>query len=295
MTDLSYDALKAYIASSLSIASTDLKQLAKQFSDLYIHFQTDAVKEVTIEPIPNTCFKWVKSKDSHKNKIMIFFHGGGYTMGNTEDHLELIAQLILKTKVTVLSVDYRLYPEITFPAPLEDALSAYQWLLKNNFKSEQIAFSGISAGALLVTQLILLCQQKKISLPKAALVMSGPCNLNFNQPSCEYNANRDWISADRLQNIKNFYLPKENNIDPLLLSPIDSHYREYPATLFQAGDFELLLDDSIHFYEKLRQTNLNVYLNVVSNLPHCWQFFASAYAPGRTAISQAADFINHYF
>ncbi len=295
MTDLTYDALKNLIAESISISSTDLAELSQQFSNLYLRFHTDAAKQMTVEEIPQTRFKWVKSKNSDKNKILIFLHGGGYTMGNTHDHLELIAQLILKTQVTVLSVDYRLYPDAIFPAALEDVKTAYTWLLQNNYTAQQIAIAGISAGGLLVTQLILLCQQHQLPQPKVALVISGPCNLNFDLPSCEYNANRDWISQQRLQNIKHFYIPKSNDIDLKLLSPIDGEYSDYPTTLFQVGDYELLLDDSIYFYEKLRRSNCNVFLNVIPELPHCWQFFASVYAPGRAAIDQAAGFINQHF
>ena len=61
-------------------------------------------------------------------------------MGNTENHLELIAQLILKTGVTVLSVEYRLVPDFLFPAALEDAKSAYVWLLQNKYKANRLDF-----------------------------------------------------------------------------------------------------------------------------------------------------------
>lgn len=292
---MTYHDLKKFILSSLNISSTDLNVLSAEFTKLYTTYQTDSINEVTIEPINNTCFKWVKSKQSDHNKILLFFHGGGYTMGSTQDHLELIAQLILQTNVTVLSVDYRLTPSFLFPAPLDDAKGAYLWLLHNGFTPEKIGFSGISAGGLLATQLILSCQQENLPQPKIAVVMSGPGNLDFNAPSIQYNVDRDWISPERLRNIRNYYLPKNVENYQLLLSPITASYTNFPVTLFQAGDYEILLDDSINFYQKLRQQQFNVYLDIVPSLPHCWQLFSRVYAPGRIAIESAARFIKQFF
>lgn len=291
MVDMTYAALKDHIRSALDISSQDLSILAASFSKLYKEFQTEAVTQVEVEPVPQTRFKWVRSKNSDLTKVLLFFHGGGYTMGNTENHLELIAQFILQTGVTVLSVEYRLAPQFLFPAPLEDVKSAYKWLLQNNYKSNKIGFSGISAGGLLVTQLIYQCQLEGLPQPKLALVMSGPRDLRFDSLSCHYNADRDWISLERLHHVQSYYLPKNYDLSSPLLSPSEQDYKSYPATLFQVGDYELLLEDSLSFYQRLRQKDLDVYLNVVPKLPHCWQLFAKAYEPGRRAIQEAAFFI----
>ncbi len=294
MSDMSYTELKSYILSSIDISSNDLTAISASFSKLYKAFQTEAVNKVHVENIPNTCFKWIYSNNSNRDKVMLFFHGGGYTMGSTEDHLELITQLILKTGITILSVDYHLVPSSHFPAPLEDAFSAFQWLLQKKFNPQQIGFSGISAGGLLTTQLIFKCQEENIPLPKFALVLSGPCNLNFDTASTDYNAERDWINKERLQHIKNHYLPQNLNPYKNLLNPTEACYKNYPATFFQAGDYELLLEDSLCFYRKLREQHHNVYLNIVPELPHCWQLFSKVYEPGRKAINAAADFLNQH-
>jgi monoterpene epsilon-lactone hydrolase len=293
--DLSYQELKKTILSSLDISSTDISSVSTAFSKLYSEFQTDAVHKITVTAIPNTCLKWISTKESNINKVLIFLHGGGYTMGSTQDHLELIARLVLNTRLKILSVDYRLTPENHYPAPLDDVMFAYKWLVDNGYHYQDIAISGISAGGLLVTQFILQCQQEKLPLPKVALVMSGPCNLRFELPSIQYNADRDWISLERLQHIPEYYLPKNSNLSSPELSPIDANYTAFPITLFQAGDYEMLLDDTILFYQKLRQAKFDVFLNVVSGLPHCWQLFSKVYAPGRLALHNATSFLNNVF
>src|SRR4029079_7566291 len=124
-----------------------------------------------------------------------FFHGGGFTMGGTRDHLELLAQLVTQTDAAVLSVDYRLLPTYQFPAPLEDAKAAYRWLLDKGYQSENIGLMGISSGASLLLQLILLCEKEALPMPKWAVAMSSLGNLQFDFPSLEYNSDRDWITA----------------------------------------------------------------------------------------------------
>ncbi|MDF1758911.1 MAG: alpha/beta hydrolase [Coxiellaceae bacterium] len=295
MTDQSYQSLKQHIADTLTISSEDIEQVSAAFSALYTSFQTEACQKLNVEHVANTCYSWVKANNSDPNKILIFLHGGGYTMGSTADHLELIAQLILQANVTVLSVDYRLCPAFQFPAPVDDTIDAYRWLLDQGYSADHIGFSGISAGALLVTQSIYQCQQLALPLPKIALVLSAPLDLQFKTPSCQYNLDRDWISTERLQNVQQYYLPKTINPQLPLLNISSQHYSAYPITLFQAGDYELLLDDSIELFHALRKQHHSVFLQVISGLPHCWQFFAKVYAPGRAAIEQAAQFLNQYF
>ncbi len=295
MPDIPYSQLKSLLIETIKPYGEDANAFNIAFSKLYSDFQTDAIHNVTIESIPGTKFNWVKSQTSNKDKVIIFFHGGGYVAGSTKNHLELIAQLISRTNVTVLSVDYRTDPLSFFPASLEDAKAAYTWLLSNGHHSQQVGLAGISAGAMLVTQLIVHCHLESLPQPKVALVLSGPRNLYINSPSTFYNISRDWMPSEFFQTIQNYYLPKDGETKSPLYSPIDFDYTKFPITLFQAGDYELLVDDSMLFYERLRITKFNVYLDIVTELPHCWQLFAKSYAPGRAALQNAINFITHFF
>ena len=97
---------------------------------------------------------WVDPPTGRSGGVLLFIHGGGYTMGSTEDHLHLVASLVRQSGISLLGVDYRLCPEDRFPAALDDGEAAYRWLLTNHPSPAGIGVSGISAGALLATQLI---------------------------------------------------------------------------------------------------------------------------------------------
>ncbi len=289
--NLTASELKTLILNRVKLSSTDLKDVADSFSKLYCDFQDDVIDRVAVEPVPATPYTWIDPPTGRSRGVLLFFHGGGYTMGSTLDHLQLVASLVDQSGVSVLGIDYRLCPEHQFPAALDDGEEAYRWLLSNHPFPKAIGVSGISAGALLATQLIYRCQETNHPLPTLAVIMSGPRDLDFNSASCSYNIDRDFVGPERLRNIRHYYLPEKVDRDSAVLYPAKQIYQSYPRTLFQAGDHEVLLDDSIDFYQRLRTQGHDVSLQVIPGLLHCGQMFSHVFPAGQVAIEQAARFI----
>ena len=78
---------------------------------------------------------------------MLYLHGGGYVVGSLATHRGLVANIARATVGKVLAIDYRLAPEHPFPAAVDDAVSAYRWLLNNNHEPQNITFAAYLAGA----------------------------------------------------------------------------------------------------------------------------------------------------
>lgn len=288
--------LKKLFQEHLDLSSTKLEDVAKSFTKLYVDYQGEGVKKVSVQTVPDTRYTWIDPPSGRSQRVVLFFHGGGYTMGSTADHMQLISSLVLLSGISMLGIDYRLCPQHRFPAPLDDAECAYHWLMEDQKRSpEAIGFAGISAGGLLVTQLICRCQNRGIPIPSVALNMSGPMDLDFDRSSCTYNSERDIVVAERLRNIQNYYLPEEPQELGDELHPARIEYQQYPRTLFQAGDCEVLLDDNVEFYRILRQQGHAVHLQVIPNMIHCGQMFSRIYRPGEIAIEGAAQFLKDSF
>ena len=294
-TELSPAGLKQIFQERLDLSSTDLNEVAKSFSKLYNDYQADIVNRVTLQRVPNTTYTWIDPPDGRSDRVVLFFHGGGYTMGSTADHMQLIASLVILSGISILGIDYRLCPQHRFPAPIDDAEAAYRWLMLQGYNPEAIGLSGISAGALIATQLIYRCQNQGIQIPSVALVMSGPKDLDFDRPSCIYNSKYDIVVPERLRNIRNYYLPDHNGSKGGELYPARQQYEKYPKTLFQVGDCEVLLDDSIEFYRFLRQQGHPINLQIIPDMIHCGQIFSNVYPPGEKAILSAAEFLQISF
>ena len=81
---------------------------------------------------------------------------------------------------------------------MDDAQAAYCWVMEHGYSAPSIGWSGISAGATIVTQLACPCHQERLPMPGAAVVMSGLLNFEFKGNSFEYNADRDIVYSRQL-------------------------------------------------------------------------------------------------
>ena len=283
--------LKALFLERVSLGGGELEAISQSFSALYRSFQTDVVKRVRCSPVEGTIYTWIDPPSGRSEHVSLFFHGGGYTMGTTDDHLQLVASLVEGSGLSFLGVDYRLCPDYCFPAPLEDAEEAYRWLLAQGYRAEAIGVSGISAGATLVTQLLHRCQSKSLPMPSLALVMAGVMDFSYGRDAVAFNASDDLVSLQRLEAISSHYLPDDGSFDSRDIFCMQQDYTSYPRTLFQVGDREVLLSDAIACFATLKTAGHDVALHVVPGMIHCGQLFSRDFLPGQLATAEAALFL----
>ena len=115
--------------------------------------------------------EWIKCGRVDSHKALLYFHGGGYIMGSVATHRELCSRLSQAIKIPVLSINYRLAPEHPYPAAVNDAISAYKFLLDEGFNPKNIVVSGDSAGGGLALSLLLKLKERKGPLPSCSVVL----------------------------------------------------------------------------------------------------------------------------
>jgi acetyl esterase/lipase len=233
---------------------------------------------------------WITLPESVQDRVILFFHGGGFTLGSTEDHLGLCIRLARTSRAKVFSVDYRLAPDHTFPAPVEDAIAAYHYLTAHGYPPHRIMPAGISAGGNLVLALLLSLRDEKVPLPRAAVCMSPAVDLLFPGESVQKNEGRDWITPARLQAIRSVYLGGHDPSDPLA-SPVHARMAGLPRLYVQVGTHELLLSDVGKFVDRARWAGVPVQAEIWEGMFHCWQVFADDLPEGREAIDHVALFM----
>ncbi|MEW5817912.1 MAG: alpha/beta hydrolase [Spirochaetota bacterium] len=101
------------------------------------------IMPVTIDGLPA---EWIIPSQATKDKVIFFVHGGGYVSGSCSDHRIHVSKFVKGTNIGALLFEYRLAPEHTFPAALDDSVKAYQWQLSRGVSSSNIVFAGDSAG-----------------------------------------------------------------------------------------------------------------------------------------------------
>src|SRR5437879_796765 len=117
--------------------------------------------------------------------VVLYFHGGVYVLGDAFQAAGLASQVGRRTRAKVISVDYRLAPEHPYPAAVDDALAAYQALLRSGTAPWDIAFAGESAGGGLAVATLVNARDHGLPLPAAAFVMSPYADLTLSGATME--------------------------------------------------------------------------------------------------------------
>lgn len=217
--------------------------------------------------------EWIDSPDSGEG-VILYLHGGAYALGSIDSHRELIARLVINTNCKALAINYRLAPENPFPSGLEDSVQAYTWLLSKGVQPSQICIAGDSAGGGLAIATLFAMREQGIPLPAGVFGFSPWLDLTLSGDSVTKNMHLDSIlSATILQKYVNYYIGNHNANNPLI-SPLFGDLRGLPPIHIQSGRNEILLDDSVRFYEKAQKVGVDVTLKIWDDMFHVFQLFS---------------------
>lgn len=135
--------------------------------------------------------EWVAADDASESRVVLYLHGGGYIIGSPRTHRPMMAWLSKESSGKVLGLDYRLAPEHPFPAPVEDAVAAYRWLLDEGYDASRIAVAGDSAGGGLTVSAIVQLRYLGLPVPGAAVCISPWVDMEGLGESMETRADAD--------------------------------------------------------------------------------------------------------
>jgi hypothetical protein len=127
------------------------------------------VESVKVDGIPA---EWIYPPGADAERAVLFLHGGAYILGSLKSHRDLVARLSRAAGVRSLLTDYRLAPEHVFPAALDDALTAYRWLLARGTRPRHIVLAGDSAGGGLALALLESLRDETLPMSAGAVLLS---------------------------------------------------------------------------------------------------------------------------
>ncbi|MBF5096513.1 alpha/beta hydrolase [Azospirillum sp. INR13] len=274
--------------------STTVEQMRQDWDALF--GASPVAAEVTAVDVGGVPAEWVHSEAVDADRIVLYFHGGGFQVGSPRSHRELMAHISAAASCRVLGVDYRLAPEHRFPAPLEDATAAYRWLLEAGHRPADIAFAGDSAGGGLALSTLLSLRDAGRPMPAAAVAMSPWTDLTVSGASYETRAAADPIHQRHLvQAMARGYLGPDGNPHNPLISPLFADLHGLPPLLIQVGDRETVLSDATDFADKARNAGVLVDLQVWDGMIHVFQQFPNDLPEARRALAGIGDFLRTHF
>lgn len=239
-------------------------------------------------PVP---VEWISRDRPDRRLVVVYLHGGAYSLGSLATHRHLCAALALRAGARVMSVGYRLAPETRWPGAVEDALACYRGLLDAGYEAERIAFAGDSAGGGLAFALLVAARAAGLPDPACIAAFSPWVDLTLSHKSLKRNARSDpLLPAGRLEEARDFYVSAADAAQPTA-SPLFAEIDRPPPVMIQASRIELLEDEAAAMAEKLRAAGGDVRLEWFRRAPHAWQIFTGLAPEADTAVERAGAFI----
>jgi monoterpene epsilon-lactone hydrolase len=226
---------------------------------------------------------------------ILYFHGGWYVLGSPNTAMSLTANLVSRTSIRSISLDYRLAPEHPFPAALDDALAAYRALLDNGVEATSIAFAGDSAGGGIAVSTCLMARDAGLPMPAAVVAFSPVLDQTHSGASRDSKAGIDpFFTREGIAYTDAMYLAGQDPNQELLSPATLADLTGFPPLLLQVGTNELLLDDSTQMADRARAAGVDVILDVTADVPHVFQAFAGVLDEADQALDRAALFLTQH-
>jgi len=265
---------------------------ADHFMDLLTGEPTAVTYEAgTVGDIPG---QWVIPKDAESSSALLYLHGGGYVMGSSDTHRKMVGHLANAIGIRAFVADYRLAPEHPYPAAVRDAVAAFRGLLADGIRPNRIVVGGDSAGGGLTIAMLLSLRDDGRPLPAAAMLLSPWTDLAFTGESLESREQTDvTVTAAGARKMAEYYLGSAKVRAPLA-SPLYADLRGMPPTRIQVGADEILLDDSVRMAEKLKNSRVDVTIEVFPEMQHVFQFGAGTLPEADDAIARLGEFARRH-
>jgi acetyl esterase len=187
---------------------------------------------------------------------LVFFHGGGWLLGDLETHDALCRALATETECVVVAVDYRLAPEHRFPAGLEDCYAATRWVADNaasiGADPGALAIAGDSAGGALAVGVALLARDRDGPAIRYQVLAYPATDYAFDTESYEENAQGYFLTRKDMERFWDGYLRSELDGTHPYAAPLRTESLEgLPASFVLTSGFDPLRDDGRQLAERL--------------------------------------------
>jgi len=233
---------------------------------------------------------------SPPHPILVYFHGGGWVLGDLDRVDRLCHTLSTRAASIVVSVDYRLAPEHPFPAAVEDADDAARWVAENATyiygDPRRIRVGGDSAGGNLAAAVALTARDRGFPTLEAQLLFYPVTRYGFETESYRQNAGGYGLSREDMIWFWRQYLKTPEDGENPRASPLLARSHEnLPPALIVTAEYDPLRDEGEAYGESLRRSGVPVAVVRYEGTIHGFVTMAKILPEGRDAIARAVDFL----
>jgi acetyl esterase len=224
---------------------------------------------------------------SGRPPVLVYYHGGGWSLGSLATYDSICRALTRGSGALVVSVDYRLAPEHPFPAAVEDAHLALEWVARNaadlGGDARRLAVAGDSAGGNLATVVARRARQERLPVIFQALIYPSTQLVRTDFPSYREYGEDFWLTTRAVEAFRGFYLPDPRlwshpDASPLLAP--DEALRGLPPALVWSAGCDPLRDEGKAYADRLAALGVEVEYRLEPEMIHaCLNLFNSALYP----------------
>ncbi|WP_028549627.1 alpha/beta hydrolase [Paenibacillus sp. UNC451MF] len=216
--------------------------------------------------------------------VIMFYHGGGFVFNRIDDYDPMCSKLAAATGYAIVSVDYHLAPEYTFPVPVDEALYAAEWVYENaeslRVNAEKMVVSGESVGANLAA--VVAQQAHKNGLPTISyqILLCPLTDWAGAYESKQAYGSGYFLTSELLNYCANHYLNDDGDKTNPLASPLFGETEGLPPALIVTAEYDPLRDEGEQYGQKLIESGVKVTLKRYEGMIHLFYAMTDVFEDG---------------
>lgn len=252
-------------------------------------------EDVAYEPVDagGVAAEWTVPAGADAERVLLYLHGGGYSVGSIASHRKLVGHLTSAAGVKGLSVEYRLAPENPFPAGLDDAVTAFSFLLDEGFDAGHIGVGGDSAGGGLALAVALALRERGLPAPAGLVLLSPWTDSASTGESLVSNIGKDLLLRQIEEDAPTVgWYAGDNDVKNPLISPLYADFTDFPPFVVHVGGDELLLDDSTRLFERASAAGCEATIEVWPEMQHVFQIAAGNVPESDSSVAKLGSWLS---
>jgi acetyl esterase len=250
--------------------------------------EVETVTDVSADGIPVRFYTPAGEKPL---PVLVFFHGGGWVIGNLDSHDAVCRQLANRAGCVVVSVDYRLAPENPFPAAVDDAYAATAWIARNasayGGDGSRLAVGGDSAGGNLTAVVTQLARDRGGPAIRFQLLIYPAVDATDDSPSMTENADGYFLTRALIDWFMAHYNADDRR-NPLMSPALATDLSGLPPALVITAEYDPLRDQGAAYAKKLADAGVQVEHVDYAGMIHAFYQMPGLLGAARDAIAKSA-------